>query len=186
MSMTEGVPRPASRGGETVTVATKKVLTTAIEHVRKAVKEAPECTAKEIPKLQAIHVLVPEIHEMQAKGYDWKAIASFLSDHGIAINVVTLKSYLRRVKAGGGRPAGKRRGGREPKQKAALRPSKGTGVATPEADKNRAGGKTEPTPAPPPRPAKDAAAPASKAASAPAKDGAKPWSFVPEEDTDDI
>jgi hypothetical protein len=36
------------------------------------------------------------------------------------------------------------------------------------------------------RPGKEVAEAAPKAASAPAKDGAKPWSFVPEEDTDDI
>jgi hypothetical protein len=186
MSMTEGVPRPAARGGETVTVSTKKVLTAAIEHVRKAVKEAPECSAKEVPKQQAIQALVPEIHEMQSKGYGWEAIASFLSDHGVAINVVTLKSYLRRAKAGGVRPEGKRRGGKEAKERTPRRSGRDTGVGTREAEKIRAGGKMAPASTATARPGKEAAEAAPKAASAPAKDGAKPWSFVPEEDTDDI
>src|SRR5579863_9028291 len=129
MSITEGVPRPASRGGETVTEATKTVLATAIEEVRRAMKDAPECTAKAVPKPQAIQALVAEIHQMRSKGYDWKAIASFLSEHGIAINVVTLKSYLQRAKADGVRPAGKRRGSREAKQRTPLRSGKDTAKA---------------------------------------------------------
>ena len=169
-----------------MTEATKTVLATAIEEVRRAMKDAPECTAKAVPKPQAIQALVAEIHQMRSKGYDWKAIASFLSEHGIAINVVTLKSYLQRAKADGVRAAGKRRGAREAKQRTPLRSGKDTGEGTPEAAKGRAGGGTAAAPAVPSRPAKEPTAAAPKAGSAPAKDGAKPWSFVPEEDTDDI
>ncbi len=186
MSIDEGASKDVLRGGEPLAEATKKVLTTAIEHVRKAMKEAPECTAMEIPRPQAIQALVPEIHEMQSKGYDWAAIASLLSEHGIAINVVTHKSDLQRAKAGGRGPAGKRGGGREAKQRTPLRSGKGDGVGTPEAEKRRAGGRTEPAATAGAWPAKEAAATATKVASAPTKDGAKPWSFVPEEDTDDI
>ena len=148
-------------------------------------KDAPECTAKAVPKPQAIQALVTEIHQMRSKGYDWKAIADFLSEHS-PLNVVTLKSYLQRAKAEALRPAGKRRGGREAKQRTPLRSGKDTGEGTPEAAKGRAGGGTAAAPAVPSRPAKEPAAAAPKAGSAPAKDGAKPWTFVPEEDTDDL
>ena len=55
-------------------------------------KDAPEWTAGDVPNLQAIQALVPEIHQMRSKGYDWKAIASDLSGHGVAINVVIAKA----------------------------------------------------------------------------------------------
>src|ERR1035438_3406409 len=86
-------------GGETVAVPAKKVATTAIEQVRKAIQMAPDCTTKEVTKLQAIQTLISDIQQIQSKGYDWRAIASLLSEHGIDINVVTLKSYLQRAKA---------------------------------------------------------------------------------------
>src|ERR1017187_2823412 len=70
-------------GGETVTVTTKKVPTTAIDHVRKAIQMAPDCTTKEVTKVQAVQALISDIQQMQSKGYDWRAIASLLSEHGI-------------------------------------------------------------------------------------------------------
>src|ERR1019366_2785449 len=100
-------------GGETVTVPAKKVATTAIEQVRKAIQMAPDCTTKEVTKLQAIQTLISDIQQMQSKGYDWRAIASLLSEHGIDINVVTLKSYLQRAKAGGVKARRKHRGTRD-------------------------------------------------------------------------
>jgi hypothetical protein len=97
-----------SRGGETVTVPTRKIPTTAIEQVRKAMQNAPECLAKEVSKVQAIQALTPDIRQMQSKGYEWTAIANLLSEHGIAVTPVTLKSYLQQAKAGRGKRAHRR------------------------------------------------------------------------------
>ncbi len=92
MSISEGASKHVLREGEAVASSTKKVPKAAIEHVWKAIQNAPECTAKEIPKMHAIRALLPDIEQLQSKGYDWKAVASFLSEHGIALHVVTLKS----------------------------------------------------------------------------------------------
>jgi hypothetical protein len=174
-------------GGETLTVSAKRVATTAIEHVRKAIQMAPDCTTKEVTKLQAIQALVSDIQQMQSKGYDWRAIASLLSEHGIAINAVTLKSYLQRVKAGGVKARHKRRGTRD----ADKRTPRGSGEGAREGAAK--------TPAAATRgPKEDAAAPAAgtssripegaaKATPALGNDTASRRSaFVPEEDTDDL
>jgi hypothetical protein len=174
-------------GGETLTVSAKKVATTAIEHVRKAIQMAPDCTTKEVTKLQAIQALVSDIQQMQSKGYDWRAIASLLSEHGIAINAVTLKSYLQRVKAGGGKARRKHRGTGD----ADKRTPRGSGEAAREGAAKAPAAATR-------GPKEDAAVPALGASNRIPVGGAKATSvlgndtgprrsaFVPEEDTDDL
>jgi hypothetical protein len=174
-------------GGETLTVAAKKVPTTTIESVRKAIQMTPDCATKEVTKLQAVQALIPDIEQMQSKGYDWKAIATLLSEHGIAINVVTLKSYLQRSKPGGGKPRRKRGGARD----ADKRTPRGSGEGA------RAGAAKAPAAATK-SPKEDAAVPApgtsnrilaggAKATSVLGNDaGSRRSAFVPEEDTDDL
>jgi hypothetical protein len=168
-----------------VAVPTKKVPTTAIEQVRRAIQMAPDCTTKEVTKVQAIQALISDIEQMQSKGYDWRAIASLLSEHGIAINVVTLKSYLQRAKAGGVKSRRKRRGSHD----ADKRTPRGSGEATRGGAAKAAGEATR-------GPREDAAAPAVGAPNHTPVGGAKATlandavsrrsAFVPEEDTDDI
>ena len=170
-----------------MTVPTKKIPTTAIEHVRRAIQMAPDCTTKEVTKLQAIQTLIADIQQMQSKGYDWKAIASLLSEHGIAVNVVTLKSYLQRAKAGRVKARRKRGGGHD----ADKRPAPGAGEAT-------RGGAAKAPAAPARGPSEHSAPPAvgasnripvggAKATHAPGNDAiSRRSAFVPEEDTDDL
>jgi hypothetical protein len=174
-------------GGDTVTVTAKKVATTAIEQVRKAIQMAPDCTTKEVTKLQAIQALISDIQQMQSKGYDWKAIASLLSEHGIDINVVTLKSYLQRAKAGGAKARRKRRGNHD----ADKRTPRGSSEDAREGAAKAPGAATR-------GPKEDGAPPAAgssncipanaaKANPALGNDTASRRSaFVPEEDTDDL
>ena len=170
-----------------VTVPTKKVPTTAIEQVRKAIQVAPDCTTKEVTKVQAIQALLSDIQQMQSKGYDWKAIASLLSEHGIAVNVVTLKSYLQRAKAGGVQARRKRRGSRDADKRTARRPGEGAREGAAKAPAAATKG-----------PREDGALPAREASSRTPVGGAKAThalghdaisrrsAFVPEEDTDDL
>jgi hypothetical protein len=172
-------------GGKTVVVPTKKVPTTAIEQVRKAIQMAPDCTTKEVTKVQAIQALISDIEQMQSKGYDWRAIASLLSEHGIAINVVTLKSYLQRAKASGVKARRRRRGSHDADKRSPRASGEDTRRAAPKA----AGAATT-------GPREDAAAPAVGASNRIPVGGAKVTlgndavsrrsAFVPEEDTDDI
>lgn len=77
----------------------QKISVLAIENVRKAMREAPEYSAKEVSKMQAVRLLAPQIQEMQAKGYSLGPIAGMLSDNGFIITVTALKNYLTKVKA---------------------------------------------------------------------------------------
>jgi hypothetical protein len=187
MSIKDGLVERCFCGGETVTVRAKKVATTAIEQVRKAIQMTPDCTTKEVTKLQAIQALISDIQQMQSKGYDWRASASLLSEHGIDINVVTLKSYLQRAKAGGAKARRKRRASHE----ADKRTPRGSGEAAREGAAKAAAAATR-------GPKEDAAAPALAAANRIPAGGAKAIpalgndaasrrsAFVPEEDTDDL
>ena len=123
---------------------------------------------------------------MQAKGYDWRAIASLLSEHGIAINVVTLKSYLQRAKAEA-RPHRKRRAGEGAEPRKARGSGKDTGRGTAKAGEDGTQGRSEDAPETPAGAPKEAAVGASKSGGACAQEAvSRPWAFVPEEDTDDI
>ena len=174
-------------GGETLTVAAKKVPTTAIETVRKAIQMAPDCTTKEVTKLQAIQALIPDIEQMQSKGYDWRAIASLLSEHGIAINVVTLKSYLQRSKAGGGKARRRRRGTRDADKRTPRGSGEGAREGAAKAPAAATRGPKEDAAAPARGPSSRIPEGAAKATPALGNDMASRRSaFVPEEDTDDL
>ena len=174
------------RGGEAVTSSTKRVPTAATEHVRKAIQNAPECTAKEVPKRYAIRALLPDIEQLQSNGYDWETIVSLLSEHGIAIHVVTLKSYLQRVKAENVRPHRNRTGGKQTEPRTPRGSAEETRRGTAKAGEARTKGRSEGTPESLAVAPKEAAVDASKASGTTAKEAAsRPWSFVPEEDTDD-
>jgi hypothetical protein len=187
MSINEGGCESCFAEGRAVTVPPKKVPTTAIEQVRKAIQMAPDCTTKEVTKLQAIQALISDIQQMQSKGYDWKAIASLVSEHGIAMNVVTLKSYLQRAKTGAGKARRKRKGNRD----ADKRPARGSVEATRGGTAKAAGAATRGS-------REDGATPAvgasnripvggPKATHAVGNDAiARRSAFVPEEDTDDL
>jgi hypothetical protein len=187
MSINEGASKDVSRRGETVTSSAKKVPTATIEHVRRAIQNAPECTTKEVPKLQAIRTLIPDIQQLQSKGYDWRAVASLLSEHGIAISVVTLKSYLQRAKAWEVRPHRKGRGGKDAEPRTHRGAGKVPRRGAAKAGEVKTQGRSEDAAEAPGGPPKEAAEGTPKAgrASAPGA-AARPWSFVPEEDTDDL
>jgi hypothetical protein len=170
-----------------LTVAAKKVPTTAIETVRKAIQMAPDCTTKEVTKLQAIQALIPDIEQMQSKGYDWRAIASLLSEHGIAINVVTLKSYLQRSKAGGVKARRKHRGNRDADERTPRGSGEGAREGAAKAPAAATRGPKEDAAAPAAGPSSRIPEGAAKATPALGSDTASRRSaFVPEEDTDDL
>jgi hypothetical protein len=134
--------------------------------------------------MEAIRSLVPEIHGMQQKGYALGAIAKYFSEQGMDVTEATLRCYLQRAKATGGRK--KRKAKTSPKEstEAASAPAVPAVVRAAGGDKPAAPA----TPAaPPPTKPPVAAAEAPKSArptteSAPLRRS----SFVPREDTKDL
>jgi hypothetical protein len=100
-------------------MAAKKIAVAAIEQLQRALEDVPECQVEDVSKVQAIRMLIPQIQKMRSKGYGWSAIAQLVSEGGIAVSAVTLKSYLTQAKA-----VGRKNGERKVK---APRRSQGTG-----------------------------------------------------------
>lgn len=111
---------------------TRKIAMTAIEQIQRAFETAPEHRVKEVPKVQAIRILIPQIRTMQSKGYDWEAIAALLSEQGIPVTAVTLRSYLHQARAAGSKKTNPKRKGLQEAQGSPSRASHGAvdGVGT--------------------------------------------------------
>ena len=86
-----------------------KIPMVAVEQLQRTLESAPECRVEEVSKLEAIRMLVPQIRAMQSKGYVVGAIAKMLSENGLSVTGVTLKSYLRQTKAAGGKKSARPR-----------------------------------------------------------------------------
>ena len=171
-----------------MTEPTRKVPTTVIELARKAMQNAPECLAKEVSKVHAIRSLVPDIRQMQSKGYDWNAIACLLSEHGIRVTAVTLKSYLQQAKARPSKRTHRKAGGSSSPPRSGSGGSRnGTDHGTASVRGADTGAGKAGLPAPPAAVAKQPAGDVPKTSRPPVVDaGARRSTFVPEEDTDDI
>ncbi len=81
----------------------RKVRVADIERLRRTMQNVPEHQVEEVTTAEAVRMLSPEIHAMQAKGYGLSAIAAHLSDNGLAVTTKTLKTYLGEARAAGGR-----------------------------------------------------------------------------------
>ena len=94
-----------------------KIRLDALENVRRAFESLPECPVEEVTKTQAVQMLVPQIHAMRAKGYSLRAVASFLSEQGIVVTELSLRSYLGHANGGAGekKSRGKKKSGRDRK-----------------------------------------------------------------------
>jgi hypothetical protein len=114
-------------------MAAKKIPVAAIEQLQRALDGAPECQVEDVSKVQAIRILIPQIQNMRSKGYGWSAIARLLSEGGIIVSAVTLKSYLTQDKA-------LRKRGRERKGKGRREPEGQRSGAATEPLRSREGG----------------------------------------------
>jgi len=167
----------------------RRIPISTIEQIQRGFENAPQRRVEAVPKVQAIRMLAASIKAMLSKRYDWETIARLLSEQGLPVSPVTLKSYLQHANVARGKKTGaQRKGLREaeggparaghsagdraaPRQIAASAPraDKGTPAATPKAT------------------APEVATESSKGMRRPAGDGGTRRSaFVPMEDTDDI
>ena len=81
----------------------RRVRVADIERLKRTLENVPEHRAEEVTTAQAVRMLSSEIDAMQAKGYGLPAIAELLSDNGLAVTAMTLKTYLSEARATGGR-----------------------------------------------------------------------------------
>ena len=75
-----------------------------VEALRRHLAELPRNQPREVTKQQAITLLATELGAAKRRGYSPEELARLLSENGIAINVATLRGYLR------SRPSRKRSG----------------------------------------------------------------------------
>jgi hypothetical protein len=176
-----------SSGGEILTVSTSRVPTSVIEQARRAIRSTPECVAKDVAKGEAIRALIPDILGMHSKGYDWSAIAELLTQQGIAVTGVTLKSHLQQAKTAKRRKA---RGGRDAAASKRSSATKGSREQKLPATRSVAGGPNRAADNAAPAPAmgagKHAPGEAPKTGRAAQDAAIRRSAFVPEEDTDDL
>ena len=174
----------------------KKVRVAEIERIRGTMKNAPEHPIDEVTTAEAVRMLSPEIHAMQAKGYGLPAIAAHLSDNGLAMTTKTLKTYLTEARATGGRK--KRRAAKRvgptagAGSTARATESKSVGVAQAGSVASPQAARVVPKATPPmtaqaTAPAMPAAAKGTTGTARPGDDAAvRRSAFVPKEDTRDI
>jgi hypothetical protein len=82
-----------------------RIPNSTIEELKQMFEDASEHHLREVNKVQAIKMLLPQIEVMLNKGYTVSDIASMLSEKGIVVTPVTLRAYLGKLKE---TPASKR------------------------------------------------------------------------------
>jgi hypothetical protein len=172
----------------------RKIPASAIEDLHRVLGEAAERRPKEFSKKEAVRLLLPGIRAMQTKGYSIAEIAQVLSEKGVAMTAAALRTVLSSFRAA----AEKRhshRSVREAKQPAT---EANATVPLPEVPPKPSGGHAA-TPPALSRSEKPPAPPQGTAASAPAAETSKrspastspervarPGTFIPREDSDEI
>ncbi len=84
-------------------MAKPKIRIADIESARRALEQAPEHHAEEVTKREAIQSLLEGIRAAQKKGYTLEDVANLLTNNGIAVSKVLLKSYLSHAPARSGK-----------------------------------------------------------------------------------
>jgi hypothetical protein len=69
-----------------------------IAALEEALDQAPARNATEVGKGKAIGLLAPKLYALRAKGYTWRDVAAWLTDHDVAVTPATLQRYLREGK----------------------------------------------------------------------------------------
>jgi len=82
-----------------------RIPNSTIEEIKRMFEDASEHPVREVNKVQAIKMLLPQIEVILNKGYSVSEIASMLSEKGIVVTPITLRAYLGKLKE---TPASKR------------------------------------------------------------------------------
>jgi hypothetical protein len=81
------------KDNKSTTIALSQIAT-----LEQALDEAPARNATEVGKGKAIGLLAPKLYALRAKGYTWREVAAWLTDHDMAVTPATLQRYLREGK----------------------------------------------------------------------------------------
>jgi hypothetical protein len=87
-----------------VDVTEKKASRIALSQIttlEQALDQAPARNATEVSKARAIAILAPKLHALRAKGYAWRDVAAWLTEHGVLVTTPALQRYLRTAKPSG-------------------------------------------------------------------------------------
>ncbi len=85
----------------------KKIPIQVIKKIEAELSALPPRPPENVNKTEAVHMLAPLIARMQLKGYSLDTIAALLSERGLFVSRVVLKTYLKRGRgrAKGGKSA---------------------------------------------------------------------------------
>jgi len=86
---------------EPVDVTDKKSTRIALSQIttlEQALDQAPARNTTEVSKARAIAILAPKLHALRAKGYAWRDVAAWLTEHGVSVTTPALQRYLRTAK----------------------------------------------------------------------------------------
>lgn len=77
---------------------TTRIALSQITTLEQALDQVPARNATEISKARAIAILAPKLHALRAKGYAWRDVAAWLTEHGVSVTTPALQRYLRTAK----------------------------------------------------------------------------------------
>ncbi len=113
-----------------------KISLSTIANLQQLLDEVPARSDTEVSKRRAIVLLAPKLYGLRKKGYSWRAVAEWLSEHELTVTAPALQGYLRGAQKATGRIGKTRR--RQPDR------SQATNAAT---ETSRDGQTTQPIPA---------------------------------------
>jgi hypothetical protein len=85
--------RLGMKDNKSSTIALSQIAT-----LEQALDEAPARSTTEVGKGKAIGILAPKLYALRAKGYTWRDVAAWLTDHDVAVTPAALQRYLREGK----------------------------------------------------------------------------------------
>ncbi len=157
------------KDNKSTTIALSQIAT-----LEQALDQAPARNATEVGKGKAIGILAPKLYALRAKGYTWRDVAAWLTDHDVAVTPATLQRYLRE-----GKIAAAKRGKVDAKTRREGASRDGV-PGTTTVDSKGAPSQPRPNGATPSVQAPSAGAPA------PARPAYAPGKFIPRPDTENI
>ncbi len=72
-----------------------KISLSTIANLQQLLDEVPARSDTEVSKRRAIVMLAPKLYGLRQKGYSWRAVAEWLSEHGLTVTAPALQGYLR-------------------------------------------------------------------------------------------
>jgi hypothetical protein len=125
-----------ARNPERASVSDKphtKIALSSVANLQQLLDEAPTRSDTEVSKRRAIVLLAPKLYGLRSKGYSWRDVAEWLTEHGLTVSAPALQGYLRGSQetdaSHGKTKRSKRRPGSHPNREAAT--SRGQTGASP-------------------------------------------------------